>query len=75
MARNGQAKEKQAGKTEKGDRLPPPDKLIPAEEPVKVTIYLNRKIVKFFKVEAGKNHTKYQKLIRTVLEKYSAMYS
>jgi hypothetical protein len=59
----------------KNGQLPPPHELVAVEEPVKVTIYLNRTIVNFFKKEAKKNHTKYQKLIRTALEKYSRMYS
>ena len=52
------------------DFLPPPDKLVFKEEQVKVTIGLNKTAVDFFKKEAKKHHTQYQKMIRRLLNLY-----
>ena len=57
------------------DFLPPPNRLIAQEKTVKVTIRLNEKDLTFFKREAHKNHTKYQKLIRSVIDKYVELYA
>jgi hypothetical protein len=56
------------------DFLPPPDKLIIPNEPVKVTITLSRRSVEFFKREARLHRSKYQKMIREVLDRYTAKY-
>ncbi len=56
------------------DFLPPPEKLVLKEEQVKVTISLSRKSVDFFKDAARRNHTSYQKMIRSVIDLYSANY-
>ena len=56
------------------DFLPPPHKLIFPASPVKVTIALSLTSVEFFKHHAKKNHTKYQKMIRAVLDQYVARY-
>jgi predicted DNA binding CopG/RHH family protein len=53
------------------DFLPPPDQLALKEENVKVTISLKKTSVEFFKKEAKKNHTSYQKMIRQVIDWYS----
>ena len=52
------------------DFLPPPDELVFKEEQVKVTIGLNKTAVDFFKKEAKKHHTQYQKMIRRLLNLY-----
>jgi hypothetical protein len=57
------------------DFLPPPEELILPEKPVKVTINLSESSVEFFKGLAKKHHTKYQKLIRSLLDKYAHRYS
>ena len=57
------------------DILPPPEKLFLKEKTVKVTLRLNEKDLEFFKKEAHKNHTKYQKLIRNVLDRYVEIYT
>ncbi len=54
------------------DFLPPPDQLALKEETVKVTISLKRSSVDYFKKEAKKNHTSYQKMIRQLLDWYSS---
>ena len=46
------------------DFLPPPDQLVPKEENAKVTIALKKSSIDFFKEEAQKHHTSYQKMIR-----------
>ena len=56
------------------DFLPPPDKLVLKEDQVKVTISLSKKSVDFFKSIARQNHTSYQKMIRCVVDLYSAHY-
>lgn len=56
------------------DFLPPPDKLVMPEETVKVTISLSKSSVRFFKQQASKYHMKYQKMIRNLLDSYTAYY-
>lgn len=53
------------------DFLPPPSEIVLPEQNIKVTILLNKASVEFFKKEAAKNHTKYQRMIRAVLDKYA----
>jgi hypothetical protein len=57
------------------DFLPPPDQLVLREEPVKVTIALSRRSVEFFKAEAARHHTQYQKMIRRLLDQYAEHYA
>lgn len=52
------------------DFLPPPNELALKEENVKITIALSKESVSFFKDEAKKNHTQYQKMIRKLLDSY-----
>lgn len=54
--------------------LPPPEELAVPEDTVKITIALNRSSVEFFKKAAQKHHTKYQKMIRRVLDHYASRY-
>ena len=64
------------GKLKKvNDFLPPPNALVMPEETVKVTISLKKASVVFFKTEASKHHTKYQKMIRELLDRYATRYS
>lgn len=53
------------------DFLPPPDKLVPREENVKVTLSLSRRSVEFFKREAGKRRVPYQRMIRALVDAYA----
>jgi predicted DNA binding CopG/RHH family protein len=57
------------------DFLPAPEDLVLPERAVKVTINLSESSVEFFKKLAKKHHTKYQKLIRNLLDKYAHKYS
>lgn len=52
------------------DFLPSPEELAFREESVKVTISLSKKSVDFFKSEAGKHHTQYQRMIRQLIDAY-----
>ncbi|MDP2787073.1 MAG: CopG family transcriptional regulator [Pseudomonadota bacterium] len=52
------------------DFLPSPAELAFREEGVKVTLALSRKSIEFFKSEATKNHTQYQRMIRRLLDAY-----
>lgn len=52
------------------DFLPPPAELAFREEGVKVTLALSKKSVEFFKFEASKHQTQYQRMIRRLLDAY-----
>ena len=54
------------------DFLPSPSELAFHEEQVKVTIGLSKTAVDFFKKEAKKHRTQYQKMIRRLLDVYVA---
>ncbi|MHB1621395.1 MAG: hypothetical protein ACYCTY_15740 [Sulfuricella sp.] len=56
------------------DFLPPPEELAFREEGVKVTIALSKKSVEFFKSEATKHHTQYQRMIRRLIDSYVDAY-
>jgi predicted DNA binding CopG/RHH family protein len=56
------------------DFMPPPAELVPRDEGVKVTIALSRRSVDFFKREARKNDTQYQRMIRRLLDTYTAQH-
>ena len=53
------------------DMLPSPEELAFKEDTVKVTISLSKSSVEFFKREAKRNHTKYQQMIRRLLDAYT----
>jgi predicted DNA binding CopG/RHH family protein len=55
------------------DFLPPPAELAFREEGVKVTLALSKKSVEFFKSEASKHQTQYQRMIRRLLDAYVEM--
>ena len=52
------------------DFLPSPEELAFKEETVKVTISLSKSSIEFFKNEAKRHHTQYQKMIRRLLDEY-----
>ena len=54
------------------DFLPPPEELVFKENNIKVTLGLSKRSVEFFKQEAKKHHTQYQKMIRRLLDLYAA---
>jgi len=53
------------------DYLPAPDELVIPNKNVKVTISLSETSVAYFKQEAKKHNTKYQKMIRNLLDRYT----
>jgi len=57
------------------DFLPSPEELALKEQTVKVTIALSKASVDFFKREAKKYNTQYQKMIRRLLDEYAARQS
>jgi len=57
------------------DFLPLPDELVLKQEAVKVTLLLSKSSVDFFKYLAAKKHTKYQKMIRILLDKYASHFN
>jgi len=54
------------------DFLPSPEELALKDETVKVTIALSKTSIDFFKTEAKKHNTQYQKMIRRLLDEYTA---
>ena len=52
------------------DFLPSPKELAFKDENTKITISLTKETVDFFKEEAKKHHTQYQKMIRNLLDLY-----
>jgi len=54
------------------DFLPEPEDLAFREEGLKVTIALSKRSVEFFKREAERHHTQYQRMIRRLLDAYAA---
>jgi len=57
------------------DFLPSPEELALKEQTVKITIALSKASVDFFKREAKKYNTQYQKMIRRLLDEYAARQS
>ncbi len=57
------------------DFLPKPEELVFKEDTVKVTLNLSKSSIDFFKGIARKHGSKYQKVIRTLLDNYSSRYS
>lgn len=53
------------------DFLPTPEELVRREDTVKVTIALSKSSIAFFKREAEKHNTQYQKMIRRLLDAYT----
>jgi len=57
------------------DFLPPPEDLAFREEGVKITLALSKRSVEFFKREAQKHNTQYQRMIRRLLDAYAERYA
>ena len=57
------------------DVLPPPDKLVIPEDTIKVTLLLGKSSVRFFKRQAAQHRTKYQKMIRALVDQYAERYA
>lgn len=56
------------------DFLPSPEQLMLREGKVKVTISLSKYSVDYFKAVARDNNSKYQKMIRNVLDHYASQF-
>jgi len=57
------------------DFLPSPESLVFREEGVKVTLALSKRSVEFFKTEAKRHNTQYQRMIRKLLDAYTEHHS
>jgi predicted DNA binding CopG/RHH family protein len=55
------------------DFLPPPSELVPKESVEKVTIALSKRSVEFFRAEAKRHGTQYQRMIRALLDRYAQL--
>jgi hypothetical protein len=53
------------------DFLPSPDRPVPREDNVKVTLSLSKRSLDFFKREAKKRHVSYQRMIRSLVDLYA----
>lgn len=56
------------------DSLPSPAELVMPEETTKITISLKKSSVEFFKYQAERYRTKYQRMIRELLDRYALQY-
>ncbi len=52
------------------DFLPPPSQLVRKEETVRVTSEFTRSSIEFLKQEAQKANVPYQRMLRTLVDKY-----
>ncbi len=57
------------------DFLPRPEDLVIRDEGIKITISLSKRSVAFFKSEARKYNTQYQRMIRRLLDAYAERYA
>ena len=57
------------------DFLPRPRDLVFRDEGVKVTLTLSKRSVEFFKAQAQKHNTQYQRMIRRLLDAYAEHHS
>ena len=57
------------------DFLPSPEELAFQDEGVKITIALSKRSVDFFKSEAQKTNTQYQRMIRKLVDAYAELHS
>ena len=53
------------------DFLPRPEDLVFRDDGVKVTLALSKRSVEFFKTQAQKHNTQYQRMIRRLLDAYA----
>jgi len=53
------------------DFLPAPEDLVFRDDGVKVTLALSKRSVEFFKAQAQKHNTQYQRMIRRLLDSYA----
>lgn len=53
------------------DFLPSPEELVFKDDGIKVTLALSKRSVEFFKAEAEKHNTQYQRMIRRLLDAYA----
>ena len=57
------------------DFLPKPEELVFKDDTIKITLNLSRSSVDFFKGIAQKHGSQYQKVIRSLLDRYASHFS
>ena len=57
------------------DDLPSPAELAKSMQLVRVTIVLSKPSIDFFKKQAQQHHTKYQRMMREILDQYANRYT
>jgi len=56
------------------DFLPAPKNLVLKNDSIKITISLSKDSVQFFKSEASKHNVPYQRIVKTLLDRYANHY-
>lgn len=57
------------------DVLPPPEKLVVPKDTIKVTLLLSKSSIQFFKQKAAQHRTKYQRMLRELVDRYAEQFS
>ena len=57
------------------DILPPPEQLVVPEDTIKVTLLLSKSSIRFFKQKAVQHRTKYQRMLRELVDRYAEQFS
>ena len=57
------------------DFLPSPEELAHDDDGIKITLSLSRRSVDFFKAEAARRNSSYQRMIRRLVDAYAARHS
>ena len=57
------------------DILPPPEELVVPEDTIKVTLLLSKSSIRFFKRKAAQHRTKYQRMLRELVDRYAEQFS
>ena len=57
------------------DILPPPEKLVVPEDTIKVTLLLSKSSIRFFKQQAAQHRTKYQRMLRELVDRYTEQFA
>ena len=57
------------------DVLPSPERLAMPEDTIKVTLLLSKSSVRFFKQQASQHRTRYQRMLRALVDRYAEQFS
>lgn len=57
------------------DMLPPPERLVVPKDTIKVTLLLSKSSIRFFKQQAAQHRTKYQRMLRELVDRYAEQFT